>query len=194
MKRRFHLIALGVAAASALTLVDLRQHTSGILLWAPKLLFSTTASLLAALGALLGVLGLRRRDPWLAGAGLAGAALASRHVANVTATHRGFEQAFGPNWPAQIPPQRRPVLLSRRWTPYLARPTAQVTRRSALRRPSRDGQAAAGRSLAAAGRRRQQWAGVDLCAWRRLADGPKEHGCRLDVQPAGQPGPSGDGY
>lgn len=128
MKRRFHLIALGVAAASALTLVDLRQHTSGILLWAPKLLFSTTASLLAALGALLGVLGLRRRDPWLAGAGLAGAALASRHVANVTATHRGFEQAFGPNWPAQIPPQRRPVLLSRRWTPYLARPTAQVTR------------------------------------------------------------------
>ena len=52
MKRRFHLIALGVAAASALTLVDLRQHTSGILLWAPKLLFSTTASLLAALGAL----------------------------------------------------------------------------------------------------------------------------------------------
>jgi acetyl esterase/lipase len=128
MKRFLRLLALFTAAAGALTLADLRQHTSGILLWAPKLLFSAAAPLLAALGALLAVLGLRRRDPWLAGAGLTGATLASRHVAGVTAAHRGFEQTFTPDWPGQIPPPMRSALLSRRWTPYVARSAAQVAR------------------------------------------------------------------
>ena len=120
------LVALATAAAGALTLADLRGRTSGILLWAPKLLNSALAPLLAALGALLALLGLRRRDPWLAAAGLAGAALASRYVAGVTAGHPGFEQAFGPDWPARIPDSQRRTLLPRRWTPYVSKPAADI--------------------------------------------------------------------
>jgi acetyl esterase/lipase len=128
MNRPFwRLLAVANAAAGALTLADLRGHTSGILLWAPKLLNSALAPLLAVLGALLAVLGLRRRDPWLAGAGLAGAALAGRYVAGVTAAHDGFDLAFGPDWPARIPTRLRPTLLPRRWTPYVPKSTADIT-------------------------------------------------------------------
>jgi acetyl esterase/lipase len=128
MNRPFwRLLAIANAAAGALTLADLRGHTSGILLWAPKLLNSALAPLLAVLGALLAALGMRRRDPWLAGAGLAGAALAGRYVAGVTAPHNGFDLAFGPDWPARIPTRLHPTLLPRRWTPYVPESAADIT-------------------------------------------------------------------
>lgn len=120
------MIGFLTAAASALTLADLRGRTSGILLWAPKLVNSALAPLLAAFGAALAALGLRRRDPWLASAGLAGAALASRYVAGVTAAHDGFDLAFGPDWPGRIPTHLRSALLPRRWTPYVPQSTADT--------------------------------------------------------------------
>jgi acetyl esterase/lipase len=122
------LIALLTALAGALTLVDLRGHTSGILLWAPKLLESAVAPWLALTGGLLAALGLRRRDALTSSAGLAGAVLAASYVARVTAPHRGFEQAFGPDWPATIPDPMHRAMLPRRWTPYAPAPAANVLR------------------------------------------------------------------
>ena len=122
------LIALATAGAGALTLADLRGHTSAILLWAPKLLESAVAPWLALTGGLLAVLGLRRRDPLVASAGLVGAALATGYVMRVVAPHDGFEQAFGPNWPAQIADQRRAPMLRRRWMPYAPAPAADAVR------------------------------------------------------------------
>jgi acetyl esterase/lipase len=122
------LIALATAGAGALTLADLRGHTSAILLWAPKLLESAVAPWLALTGGLLAALGLRRRDPLVASAGLVGAALATGYVMRVVAPHDGFEQAFGPNWPAQIADQRRGPMLPRRWMPYAPAPAADAAR------------------------------------------------------------------
>ncbi len=79
------LLAVTTALASALTLVDLRGRTLGILLWAPKLLAGALAPLLAIIGGALTACGLRRRDPLVMGAGLVSAALASRYTAGVTA-------------------------------------------------------------------------------------------------------------
>ncbi len=121
-------LALATAAAGALTLADLRGHTSSILLWAPKLLESAVAPWVTLTGGLLAVLGLRRRDPLVASAGLLGAALATGYVARVTAPHNGFEQAFGPDWPARIPDPMRMAMLPRRWTPYAPAPAADVVR------------------------------------------------------------------
>ncbi|HSN75432.1 MAG TPA: alpha/beta hydrolase [Anaerolineae bacterium] len=122
------LIALATAAAGALTLADLRGHTSAILLWAPKLLESAVAPWLTLTGGLLAVLGLRRRDPLIASAGLVGAALATGYVIRVIAPHDGFEQAFGPGWATRIPDQLRSGMLARRWTPYAPAPAATVVR------------------------------------------------------------------
>ncbi|MFZ2358951.1 MAG: alpha/beta hydrolase [Anaerolineae bacterium] len=122
------LIAFLTALAGALTLADLRGHTSAILLWAPKLVASALAPWLTLTGALLAVLGLRRRDRLVAGAGLAGAALAAGYVARVTAPHDAFEQAFGASWPAQIPTPLHQAMLSRRWSPYAPAAAADVAR------------------------------------------------------------------
>jgi acetyl esterase/lipase len=122
------LTALATAAAGALTLADLRGHTSAILLWAPKLLESAVAPWLTLTGGLLAVLGLRRRDALTSSAGLAGAMLAAGYAIRVTAPHRGFEQAFGPDWPAKIPDPMRKAMLPRRWKPYTPAPAADAVR------------------------------------------------------------------
>lgn len=122
------LIAFLTALAGALTLADLRGHTSAILLWGPKLIESAVAPWLTLTGGLLAVLGLRRRDPLAAGAGLLGAALAAGYTARVTAPHNGFEQAFGADWPAKIPDPMRKAALSRRWSPYVPALAADVVR------------------------------------------------------------------
>jgi acetyl esterase/lipase len=122
------LTALATAAAGALTLTDLRGHTSAILLWAPKLLESAVAPWLTLTGGLLAVLGLRRRDPLIASASLVGAALATGYVIRVIAPHDGFEQAFGPGWATRIPAPMRSGMLARRWTPYAPAPAITVVR------------------------------------------------------------------
>jgi acetyl esterase/lipase len=122
------LTALATAAAGALTLTDLRGHTSAILLWAPKLLESAVAPWLTLTGGLLAVLGLRRRDALIASASLVGAALATGYVIRVIAPHDGFEQAFGPGWATRIPAPMRSGMLARRWTPYAPAPAITVVR------------------------------------------------------------------
>jgi acetyl esterase/lipase len=112
------LLAVTTALAGVLARVDLREHTSGILLWPAKLLATALAPLLAVAGAALGLWGLRRSDALAAGAGLAGAALAGGYVADVTANHPGLAHAFGPDWPSRIPDRQRRAMLPRRWNVY----------------------------------------------------------------------------
>ncbi len=107
------LIGLATAAAGLLSWADLRGHTSAVLLWGPKLLASALAPWLALLGAMMAAMGLRRRDPLVVGAGLAGAALTASYSARVAAPHAGFEQAFGVDQQHRAAPARRyaPVAL-----------------------------------------------------------------------------------
>lgn len=114
------LLAVATALASALTLADLRGRTLGILLWAPKLLAGALAPLLALAGVGLAASGLRRRDPLVAGAGLVGAALASRYTAGVTAAPPGFAETFGPDWPARLAGAQQRAMLPHRWNGYVA--------------------------------------------------------------------------
>lgn len=120
-------VAGAVAAGGALTVADLRGHSSAVLLWAPKLLASALAPWLALVGALLAVLGLRRRDLLPASAGLTGAALAAGYAARTAAPHADFEQVFGAGWPEQIPNRQRAAMLPRRWQPWASAPAAYCT-------------------------------------------------------------------
>lgn len=115
----YRLIALGTAAAGALTLADLRDHTSAVVLWGPKLVASALAPLLTAIGGVLVALGWRQRDLLVSSAGLAGAALATGYIARVTAPSTDFAPVFGPEAPARIPDQMQRAMLSRRWSPYV---------------------------------------------------------------------------
>lgn len=102
-------------------------RTSGVLLWGPKLAAGALAPWLGLVGALLAALGIRRRDPITAGAGLAAAVLAGRYTARVIEPHNGFDEAFGADWPARIPPALAAKMLRRRWTPVTIPPAAQCT-------------------------------------------------------------------
>lgn len=124
MLRLFSLI-LGFLAA--LLPFNPTGRTSGILLWAPKLLAGALAPLIALLGALLGALGLRKRDPLAVGAGLAALGLAGRYTALVVRPHHAFDAAFGADWPARIPPALQPRLARRRWTPLALPPRVKHT-------------------------------------------------------------------
>ena len=121
-------MALATVAAGVLTLADLRGRTSSILLWGPKLLESAVAPWLTLTGGLLAMVGLRRRDPLVASAGLAGAALAAGYVRRVTAPHHGFEQAFGTDGLQRIPEQQRRAMLALRYTPFAPAPPAACVR------------------------------------------------------------------
>lgn len=118
------LVALANAAASVLTLADLRGHTSAIVLWAPKLLASAVAPWLALAGGLWAAVGWRRRDPLMASAGLVSATLATGYAARVLAPHDGFERTFGLDWRERIPARQRATLPARRYTPCAPAPAA----------------------------------------------------------------------
>lgn len=118
MRKRFPRILSCLSAfLSALTLVHSRSGQVNTLLWLPKLLAAAWTPLLAAAGGLGTLAGLARRDRKATWAGLFGMAVAGRHIARVTARHRGLEQAFGADWPSRIPAELGARMLPKRWTP-----------------------------------------------------------------------------
>ena len=108
--------------------VNLQGRTSGVLLWGPKIVALAIAPWLALAGLITGIVGLRRRDPVIAGAGLTAAALAGRYTARVIQPPRGFDDAFGAGWQSRFPPAVEQRMLPRRWTPLLFDRGARVTR------------------------------------------------------------------
>ncbi|MDW8318805.1 MAG: alpha/beta hydrolase [Anaerolineae bacterium] len=123
------LASVSVALWGGLTLTDLRQHTSGVVLWPLKVIATAAAPLTALAGGLLALLGLRRRDLSIAVTAALGAAAAAHYTARAMAPHDGFERAFGADWQARVSPAQRSRFLRRRWTPLLlAHPPASVQR------------------------------------------------------------------
>lgn len=116
------LFSLGAALFAALILFNPKDGALQGLVWGPKLLASALAPQVAVLGSLHVIQGVKRRD-WLStGAGLLSAAIAVRHVRDVTRSRQdGFAEAFGPDWEAQIPATVRTRLRPYRWTPFYRR-------------------------------------------------------------------------
>ena len=94
------------------------------LLWGPKLVAAALAPQVALLGMLQTILGIRRKDGLLVGAGLISTIGAAKYVFDVTANREGgFAEAFGNDWESRIPQNLRPRLRPYRWRPvYRRRP------------------------------------------------------------------------
>src|SRR5262245_12534863 len=107
---------------AALILFNPRGGVMQGMAWGPKLLASALAPVLAVLGGVNAWSGLVRRD-WLSlGLGCLGAAIATKHVIEVTTSDvDGFAQAFGPDWEARIPADLHARLRPYRWRPFYRR-------------------------------------------------------------------------
>jgi acetyl esterase/lipase len=116
------LFSLVTALFAALILFNPKDGVLQGAAWGPKLLASALSPLLAALGSLHVLQGIRHRD-WLStGAGLLSASVAIKHVRDVTRSHEdGFAEAFGPDWEARIPASLYSRLRRYRWTLFYRR-------------------------------------------------------------------------
>ncbi|RLC78559.1 MAG: alpha/beta hydrolase [Chloroflexi bacterium] len=120
------------AFLGVLTLIRLKPGWATVWLWGSKLLAGALTPFLALAGSLGALLGLARKDRKMTWAGLFGAAVAVRHVINVTAPHDGFARAFGANWQSRIPPELRSHLLPKRYTPIPADPPKAIWQRDVV--------------------------------------------------------------
>lgn len=107
MKKLSRILSYLSALLSGLTLVPLPHRRLSLVFWIPKMLLQGLTPLAAVMGGLGALIGLAHRDCKSTWAGLLGAAVAVRHVMQVTAPHDGFERAFGPDWRS---PTAGPVL------------------------------------------------------------------------------------
>jgi acetyl esterase/lipase len=103
MRTLSRILGVGTAVLSALTLVRVRTPWQMVLLYLPKLVASACSPFLALAGGVGALLGLACKDPASTVGGVAGALLAARYVARVTAPHAAFAQTWGPDWPSRIP-------------------------------------------------------------------------------------------
>jgi len=87
-----------------------------ILLWVPKLFAGALSPIIGIISGLGAILGLTRRNWKLAGAGILGAGLAAKFIADIPASQDQFETAFGADWQERIPTSLQPFLLPRRWS------------------------------------------------------------------------------
>jgi acetyl esterase/lipase len=113
-----YLLAL-LAAAVTIPFFHRVRSPAGIVLWIPKVLAQSAAPLVALLGLLGAVLGVFSRAPLAVAAGLLGTLIPVSYVVRVTASHDGFERAFGKDWQRRIKSQRAGRMLRRRWVGLL---------------------------------------------------------------------------
>lgn len=112
---------LSILTAALAGLLFFRPHNGVLhaLLWIPKLLVAALAPLLALLGGLWALVGLRRKDWLIIGAGLAGASAAAQHINQITRRHEAsFAGVFGADWEKKIDPDLRQTLSARPWQPW----------------------------------------------------------------------------
>lgn len=115
MKTLARILAALSAVGAGLIYVRYEAPT-GALLWIPKLFAGALSPFIALLGALAALLGASSRARLAALAGGLSAGAAARYVRQVTTLPDDpFTEAFGPDWPARIPPERQARLLPRRW-------------------------------------------------------------------------------
>lgn len=113
LSRIFSLISL---LAGGLIPLKLKLSRLSIVVMGLKLLVSTLSPYTALAGALGVVLGLWSKDLFSIIAGAAGATIAARYMQRTTASHDGFERAFGSDWQREIASKRLLNTLARRWT------------------------------------------------------------------------------
>jgi acetyl esterase/lipase len=100
----------------------------GFMIWFPKLAAGALSPLWCILGICAAVLGGLARVPLAAAAGGIGAAALTWYIWMVTRTGKGFEQAFGRDWPRRISPQQSAPMLQRRWVGILQDPRGAEAR------------------------------------------------------------------
>lgn len=91
------------------------KSTPGTLLSVPKMVAGAFSPFLALMGSVGSILGAILGAPLTAVAGALGALLSGQYLGRVLARHGGFERAFGDDWKARIPSQKRERMLPRRW-------------------------------------------------------------------------------
>ena len=114
------LFALVIAAISHTILWNPRNGLLHFLLWLPKLLADALSPLLTIWSAIVGLVGLKRRDWLLLLLGGMGTAVSLKHFTDVTTPHEhDFAEAFGLDWQTQIPVDIQSKLSKRRWQPLI---------------------------------------------------------------------------
>jgi acetyl esterase/lipase len=117
MPRLARLLSYLAAALSAPLLIRPVRGWAAAALWFPKLLGDAWSPWLAVAGGLGTLLGVRRKDTRAVVAGLFATAVATRHAAQVSAPHDGFELAFGRGWTSRITPELEARLRPTRYMP-----------------------------------------------------------------------------
>lgn len=123
MKLLARLLGLLSAFTALITLIKLPPGRL-LYLYFAKITAGAAALWMTLLGGMGAFLGALKRDPLAMGSGLLGLLLNARHIRLVTAGHKGFEEAFGPQWEARIPPQMRGRLHRRRYRPLARVPAS----------------------------------------------------------------------
>ena len=101
---------------SVLFLVRIKEPGLGMM---AKLFAAALSPYWAIIGAVGALLGWVYGALWAVPMGIIGAGLMLWYVWRCTRDHKGFEDAFGPGWEEQIPPQQARSMVKRRWSPYL---------------------------------------------------------------------------
>ncbi len=114
MKALAYVLAFLATGMNVLSFLRVKSLT-GIVLWIPKALAGSAAAFVAIMGALGAVLGLRFKARLAIAAGVTGALLSLRYALRSTASHNGFERAFGRDWQRRIAPEQQVHMLKRRW-------------------------------------------------------------------------------
>jgi acetyl esterase/lipase len=112
-------ILTGLSLLMSVLLLIQTKNPIGWLVLIPKL----TAGALSPIWALMGVVGVIigwvYGAPWAIPVGILGAGMMTWYVWRVTRNHDGFEEAFGPGWSDQIPPDGTSHMVQTRWRWFL---------------------------------------------------------------------------
>jgi acetyl esterase/lipase len=110
------ILGLFLVLYAGLTLLHPKSGKIRTLLFPAKLMAGALTPILASAGILLTFVGLMGKDPLVFTTGLIATVIAVRYIYLVTVKQKGFDSAFGSDWPERIAPAARSRMLSKRWT------------------------------------------------------------------------------
>ncbi len=114
---RIIMSVVGILAAVVSSCCFLQFHSQRwIFLMVPKMVANSLAPYIAVIAAISAILGSIFWAPLAIVSGWASVLILLVYVARVTASHAGFEMAFGPGWIDTISSEQRQRLPPRRWT------------------------------------------------------------------------------
>jgi acetyl esterase/lipase len=96
-----------------------RNFTTGFYVWFPKLAAGALSLVWTIMGAVGAVIGWSSEAYWAIPIGVFGAGMMVWYGYQCTREHNGFEEAFGPGWSEQIPPNQTRRMSHKRWSVYM---------------------------------------------------------------------------